>query len=49
MCRPISRLRCEKQVRFGEKNDFLADEGENEKDKKKEREDKTILLKIEKP
>ena len=47
MCRPISRLRCEKQVRFGEKNDFLADGGKNEREIK--REDKTILLKIEKP
>lgn len=42
--------RCEKQVRFGEKTIF-ADGGKNEKEREREgeREDKTILLKIEKP
>lgn len=40
--------RCEKQVRFGEKTIF-ADGGKNEKESEREREVKTILLKIEKP
>lgn len=41
--------RCEKQVRFGAKNDLRGWRKEREREREREREVKTILLKIEKP